>query len=427
MPATFCPRSLVAPCVLVLALAVPAAAVAQSSDDQQAAPSRGALLTAEREAKAQRIAPPERSFLERALYRYDNESGLSRLFAGWNGIHPAGGDFPPGAGLKFGVGFTRRAIGFAYAEPDLPNRVDVNAVAAYSTSGYARLAADVAVRNVGRTPVDILLKGQFYEFPQEDFFGLGPDSREANRTNYLLDAVEVGGEAQWHPAQQVWVNTGLSFVSPRIGAGTDRRFTSTDRVFDPDGLPGFRTPPDFVRSDVEAGFDWRDNPLYPRVGGVYRARFSDFRDQDLDRFSFRRLDVSLEQYVPLATKYRVLALRAAAVITDTDGHSDVPFFYQPTVGGSHTLRGFREFRFRDRNSLALTAEYRWEAWWALDPAVFIDAGQVAFDRRALNLTDFDVSYGVGFRLHSNRAFTARLDLGFSREGFIPLLRFEHVF
>ena len=38
-----------------------------------------------------------------------------------------------------------------------------------------------------------------------------------------------------------------------------------------------------------------------------------------------------------------------------------------------------------------------------------------------------MTYGVGFRIHSNSAFVARLDLAFSREGFIPLLRFEHAF
>ena len=54
----------------------------------------------------------------------------------------------------------------------------------------------------------------------------------------------------------------------------------------------------------------------------------------------------------------------------------------------------------------------------------------SFDGRSksdLNLRDLDASYGVGLRLHSNSAFVARLDLAFSREGFIPLLRFEHVF
>ena len=84
-------------------------------------------------------------------------------------------------------------------------------------------------------------------------------------------------------------------------------------------------------------------------------------------------------------------------------------------------------RFQDRDSLLLTAEYRWEAWWALDGAFFVDAGTVAANRRGLSLTNLDASYGFGLRFHSNSAFVARLDLAFSREGFIPLLRFEHAF
>src|SRR6185503_7300575 len=118
---------------------------------------------------------------------------------------------------------------------------------------------------------------------------------------------------------------------------------------------------------------------------------------------------------------------AAAVMTDPRAGNDVPFFYQPTLGGARQLRGFREFRFQDRNSLSITAEYRWEASWMLDGALFVDAGKVAATRSDLNFRDLEVSYGIGFRLHSNSAFAARLDLAFSREGFIPLLRFEHVF
>ena len=54
-------------------------------------------------------------------------------------------------------------------------------------------------------------------------------------------------------------------------------------------------------------------------------------------------------------------------------------------------------------------------------------GQVAANRRDLSLGNLETSDGIGFRVHSNSAFAARLDLAFSREGFIPLLRFEHVF
>lgn len=63
----------------------------------------------------------------------------------------------------------------------------------------------------------------------------------------------------------------------------------------------------------------------------------------------------------------------------------------------------------------------------MTPALFVDAGTVASERADLRLPDVKVSYGVGFRLHSNYAFITRLDLAFSREGFIPLVRFERAF
>ena len=156
-------------------------------------------------------------------------------------------------------------------------------------------------------------------------------------------------------------------------------------------------------------------------------RIADYRDQDTDLFDFRQLEVDLQQYVPWFHRYRVLALRASAVITDVDAGQAVPFYYMPTLGGGERLRGFRERRFRDRNSVLFTAEYRWEAWWALDMALFGEAGKVVFDRSDLDLSDLEAAYGLGFRFHSTDALALRLDLAFSREGFIPLLRYSHVF
>jgi outer membrane protein assembly factor BamA len=182
-----------------------------------------------------------------------------------------------------------------------------------------------------------------------------------------------------------------------------------------------------LKSELSAAIDVRDNPMLPRNGGRYAVTFAQFDDRELGRFDFRRTDVSLQQYVPLPNRSRVLALRAEGVFTDADRGNQVPFYFHPTLGGASNLRGFREFRFRDENSVLLGAEYRWQAWWALDAALFVDAGTVAPTRRALSLDTMEAAYGVGFRVHSNSAFVARLDLAFSREGFIPLLRFEHAF
>ncbi len=60
-------------------------------------------------------------------------------------------------------------------------------------------------------------------------------------------------------------------------------------------------------------------------------------------------------------------------------------------------------------------------------ALFVDAGKVVADRDDLDLEDLEVGYGIGFRLHSFEAVSLRVDLANSREGFIPLFRYQHVF
>ena len=400
-----------------LAVLVAAPGLAWAGQQADSATDRSAVLAAERDKKAEESTAPRRSRVERALHWYDNQYVLPKITSGWSGFRLAGGRFPAGAGTAAGVAFNRAPS----------SRLTIDGHAAYSTRGYRRASAGFTVQPFGAAPLDLHVGGQYYEHPQEDFFGLGPESSKADRSNYLLEATEANAELRWKPAKWIDVAGGMSFISPSIGSGTDSRYPSTDLQFNASTIPGFQAQPDFLRGDASAAVDWRDNPLHPHSGGRYGVQFSNFRDQDLDAYNFRRVEVDVQQYVPLPHRYRTLALRASGIFTDADAGNQVPFYYQPTLGGANELRGFREFRFRDQNSLLLTAEYRWEAWWALDGALFVDAGKVAANRRDLSFGDLDVSYGIGFRFHSNSAFVARLDLARSREGFIPLLRFEHVF
>jgi hypothetical protein len=384
---------------------------------------RSALLAAARDEKAAQASTPQRSLVERGLYWYDNQYVLPKVFGGWKGLHFATGGFPPGAGMKFGAGF-KHLMGRG---SDDEARAQIDTLVARSTRGYWRAAAALQVRNPLPDSLTLRLRGERYEFPQEDFFGLGRESQRDNRTDYLQRSTEIGADLEWKPARSITLDGGVSHLDPTIARGTDPRFPSTDEVFDASTLAGWTEQPRFLRSTAGLTFDRRDNPLHPHAGGNYSVRFAQYDDRDLNTYSFRQVALDVQEYVPAPTRYRTIALRASAVLSDPFDGQQIPFYYQPTLGGSETLRGFREFRFRDRNSVALTAEYRWEASWMLDGALFVDAGTVAAERRDLSLSNLDVSYGFGFRVHSNRAFVARLDLAFSREGFIPLMRFEHVF
>lgn len=124
----------------------------------------------------------------------------------------------------------------------------------------------------------------------------------------------------------------------------------------------------------------------------------------------------------------MIALRAYGVASDSDAGQAVPFFLQPTLGGSRTLRGFREFRFRDVNAALLTAEYRWEAWIGLDMALFVDFGKVFADHADVgDLDDYRTTYGIGFRFNTAEGVFFRVDVAKSSEGFKTYLTFDHVF
>ena len=405
--------------IILIALSIGSAAAAQSQDEA----SRAKALSTARDQKAETITPPTRSLTERVLYWYDNrDSKLS-----WNGLHMNLGNFSGGAGFAAGVGLTRRAIGSAFVDPYQANRIDIDLLVGRSLLGYQRLSARVDVLNVASAPIDIALSWRDDQMPQEDFYGLGQDSSQGHRVSYRHDTTDVTAAIEWKPFRRVVVGGAVAHLAPTLGRGTDPSFPSIEATFDPSTAPGLGGLPQFIRTDATLGFDWRDSASHPRRGGNYQARASHFDGRGDDRTDFQRVDVHLQQIVPLGNRYRRLELRAQAALTGADSFARVPVIYMPYVGGPETLRAFSNTRFRDRQAVSMTAEYQWEAWWALDAAVFVDAGQVAHTVGDFALRSFETNYGFGLRLHSNSKFLARLDLAYGREGFRPLLGFKYGF
>ena len=107
----------------------------------------------------------------------------------------------------------------------------------------------------------------------------------------------------------------------------------------------------------------------------------------------------MRQLIPLLRANWVLALRGLATVTDIDDTSAVPYFLLPSLGGGSTLRGYPDFRFRDRHRLVMNAEVRWTPARFLDMAVFYDTGKVAARRQDL---DFDGPAGVVRHRHADR-------------------------
>ena len=100
---------------------------------------------------------------------------------------------------------------------------------------------------------------------------------------------------------------------------------------------------------------------------------------------------------------------------------------QPTLGGGDDLRGFRPYRFSDKNMANLTAEYRWEAFSGLDMVIFFDAGKVFSRRGELNFSNMEGCGGFGMRFNARNRTFIRMDFGWSHEGFQFWFKFNDIF
>jgi outer membrane protein assembly factor BamA len=397
---------------------------------QAQVPSRAELLEAEREAKVEEVRPPERTTIERGMRAIEKAATKYEKIKGRDpGLHFSSGNFPTGSGLGFGLGYTYSSTTKGgYSDPTRPNQFELKLDAAYTTRNYYEGTAEIRLSNVASSIFNMAWRARYHEDPQEDFFGLGPQSDRGDRTNYLLRAFEGTTEVWVSPIKGFRLGGGATYLTPSVGTGRNSRYASAEKVFDPATIPGFEGGKrDFLRADAFVEYDRRDNPSYPRSGTYLGTRFSHYSDRDLDRLNFRRYEFDAQQYIPFDNGYKVVALASNVVLTDTDGNNAVPFYFMPELGGRQRLRGFREHRFRDRNSIFASAEYRWEAWWAMDVALFADAGKVAARRSDINLKDLESTYGIGFRFHTRKAFTFRLDLAHSREGFLPIFSAHHAF
>jgi outer membrane protein assembly factor BamA len=406
-------RGFVSCLVLVILLMWPALFVLGQAD------SRAAMIEEERELKKAQLEGERASKFERRLVYVERNRILERARAGLNGLRLRWGGLPSGGGF---------AIGPEYVRDDLLlGQMNLRLGAAASTKGYQKYDLSFRLPKLANERLLVDFYSAHRNYPQMQFYGSGPDSSKGQRSNYRLEDTTTDIALGLRPFKLLTLGGASGYVWTNVGPGTSSVYISTEEQFTPEQAPGIDRQTDFFRYGAFAQFDYRDDPLGPRKGGNYVVQHTWYDDRKLGTFDFRRLDVTLEQYVPFFNKRRVFAFRARTVLTDTRAGQVIPFYMQPTLGGGNDLRGFRPFRFSDKNSADLTAEYRWEAFSGLDMAIFFDAGKVFSRRGELNFSNMEGCGGFGFRFNVRNRTFIRMDFGWSHEGFQFWFKFNDIF
>lgn len=327
-----------------------------------------------------------------------------------SGFYPAFGRIVSGAGwISIGPGYRQRVFG---------ERAVIDGSAAISWRAYKQAQARFEFTDLANSRVAIGTQVLWQDLTQLNYFGDGPDSLPDGRSEYRLKTTDVVGYGSYRPVR--WLTFGATagrLDGPTLSAPTgpfDRDYPDAREMYATDPAFALDRQPSFAHGTMSVTADTRNYPDHPTRGGLYQAAFTRYSDLDLNAFSFNRYEAEAAQFVPLLYEGVVLALHGWTAVSDTAAGQTVPVYLMPSLGGTSLLRGFSNYRFHDRHLAVVNAEARIALTMHIDTALFVDAGTVAPRVEGLRLAN--TSYGIGFRLHTHKKTTARIDAAHGREG-----------
>jgi len=175
-----------------------------------------------------------------------------------------------------------------------------------------------------------------------------------------------------------------------------------------------------------ARWDSRDSRTDPTKGVFLEGNYEYSKKFTGSETDFRRATGEGRAFVPLFWKES--HVMGARLYMDYKS-GDVPFYHLPELGGIFFNRGLIEGRFRDNLSVCGNLEYRFRIYERLHWAFFVDGGNVFHDFHAVTFDRAKYTGGMGMRYYvpPGNLLLARVDGGYSTEGFLVYLTFDHPF
>lgn len=335
-------------------------------------------------------------------------------------LHPIIGGVATNGGVGLGVGYNSPADRQWYQDGRAMMTVRrfwtlEGEVGRRSMSKRSQIAAFAGVRDMGRL----------------DYYGIGPDTNLDSRAAFSLRETAIGTRGWFRPLPAIKLGGSISAYMPDVGRSHSSRIRSIDTVFPEGSIPGFLAEPTFgrYRGWVELTHPQPGEPESVETNhyrGAYQLAFESVRDHETGRHNLHRWEAEVQQRVPGVRADQRLTLHGFLASTNRD--ADVPFYLLYTLGGTGglktfrpdmlggdgtraTLRGFKNFRFRDRHLVLMQAEYRIPVHKHVHTSVFVDTGQVA-PRPSELFSDLRANTGFSISAVRKGKTLGRMDVGF---------------
>ncbi|HKV91102.1 MAG TPA: hypothetical protein VJW20_00990 [Candidatus Angelobacter sp.] len=306
------------------------------------------------------------------------------------------------------------------------------------------------LRAINRRPIDdpvdakmsVTLRVRRINPREQDFYGLGPSTTRAGLASYGLILTETYAGVN-NPLTS-WSSAGFdfSFLQPRVTSSINAA-PPIRSAYSEATAPGLTVRDDFLHYEPYLLFRI---PSHRSFFTTMRVGYAFYQAMGDSRLSFQRLSASSSTTIPLwipahntsmnrgwfanaicpdlrsGTRCSMgdLTLNAVVAASYTGAGSQVPFYFDQTLGGTDmngndTLRGFGNYRFRGPNTMLFQSEYRHYLWGPVGLLLFYDTGKVALQRSDLSFDHLQHDFGPGLYFHIGNRELVRLYVGFGGE------------
>lgn len=302
--------------------------------------------------------------------------------------------YTPETGTAFGA-----AAMYLHRVPGFPRASTITGDVIYTTKKQIIIELD-GDQYFDRGAYRLLAYLKYQRYPNK-YFGIGNNSSSTEEEDYTFKTLYFRGVLYRN-------------VSSRLNAGPALRYehssvveTASQGALVRGTIPGSRGGTVAAIGGV-VNWDSRDNTIAAYSGSLYQLTALLYRSAFGSDFDFTDIQIDARSFHEILPQ-QILAIQASGEFMN----GNVPFHYLARFGGAGLLRGYYDGRYRDKQCIALQAEYRIPVWWRFGLAGFAGAAQVADRIGHFGLGRFWLAGGAGIRFAWNpeERVNLRIDYG----------------
>uniref|UniRef100_UPI00402842BF BamA/TamA family outer membrane protein n=1 Tax=Prevotella sp. TaxID=59823 RepID=UPI00402842BF len=301
---------------------------------------------------------------------------------------------------KFGLGMVAAGLYRTDVNDSILPPSNVSLFGDVSTVGFYMLGVrGNHLAPQGRYRIDYHL--YFYSFPS-DFWGMGFEMGDNDDNKSDMKRWQAQVEASF-----LMRVTDNFYVGPMVAYD----YVIGKQIERPELLQGMDKHTWNVGAGVSLVYDNRDNLTNPHRG-IYLNIKQMFRPKFMGN-----------DYAFSSTKFRFDAyqrLGSSTILAEDFGANfnfgNPSWGMMAELGGTSSMRGYYEGRYRDKHSLEATVELRQHVWKRNGIVVWAGAGTVFPKFSAMRSRQILPNAGVGYRWEFKKDVNVRLDYGFGKSG-----------